>query len=221
MKNYRLLFIVPILLLTLIGTAFAAGNTSNDSFNRAKRHLSQVYADHRITVYCGASYDERGNITLPDGFVTPSHQKRAQRMEWEHIVPAENFGRAFAEWREGHPECVDNKGKLFRGRNCAEKVNMDFRYMHADMHNLAPSIGAVNALRSNFNFAMLPGVESTFGTCTMKIDSKNRRVEPPEAARGIIARTYLYMQAEYPRYNMGRPQQQLMEAWDKMYPPNQ
>jgi len=64
--------------------------------------------------------------------------------------------------------------------------------MHADMHNLAPSIGAVNALRSNFNFAMLPGVESTFGSCEMKIEGK--RVEPPEAARGIIARTYLYMQ---------------------------
>ena len=53
----------------------------------------------------------------------------------------------------------------------------------------------------------------------MKI--QGNRVEPPEAARGIIARTYLYMQTEYPRYKMGRPQQQLMEAWDKMYPPEQ
>jgi len=39
----------------------------------------QVYHDHRITVYCGATYDEKGNITLPEGFVTPSHQKRAER----------------------------------------------------------------------------------------------------------------------------------------------
>ena len=178
----------------------------------------QVYFDHRVTVYCGAEYDERGNITLPEGFVTPSHQKRAGRMEWEHIVPAENFGRAFEEWREGHPECVDNKGKLFKGRNCAEKVSMEFRYMYADMHNLAPAIGAVNALRSNHNFAMLPDAKATFGSCPMKV--QGNRVEPPEASRGIIARTYKYMQAVYPRYNMGRPQQQLMDAWDKIYPPD-
>jgi len=59
------------------------------------------------------------------------------------------------------------------------------------MHNLAPAIGAVNALRSNYEFTMLPGVRPTFGTCEMKIEG--RKVEPPETARGIIARTYLYM----------------------------
>ena len=157
---------------------------------------------------------------MPEGFFTPSHHKRAERMEWEHIVPAENFGRAFVEWREGHPECVDKNGKPFRGRNCAGRVNMEYRYMEADMHNLAPAIGAVNALRSNFNFAMLPDVPITFGTCAMKIDSKNRRAEPPESARGIIARTYKYMEAVYPKFNMGGPTEKLMAAWDKIYPPD-
>jgi deoxyribonuclease-1 len=51
----------------------------------------------------------------------------------------------------------------------------------------------------------------------MKVEGN--KVEPPERARGAIARTYLYMQAVYPRFSMGRPQRQLMEAWDKMYPP--
>ncbi|MCP4987376.1 MAG: hypothetical protein GY928_15370 [Colwellia sp.] len=50
------------------------------------------------------------------------------------------------------------------------------------MHfNLYPAIGAVNALRSNHNFAMLPSAKSDFGSCAMKID--NRKAEPPEAAR--------------------------------------
>ena len=95
---------------------------------------------------------------------------------------------------------------------------MEYRYMEADMHNLAPAIGAVNAARQNYNFALLPDAQSAFGSCRMKIEG--RRVEPPAEARGIIARTYLYMQAAYPRYRMGRPQQQLMEAWDAMYPPD-
>lgn len=195
----------------------AAGNTTNDSFARAKKVLSQVYEDHRVTLYCGAQYDAQGNVTLPEGIVIPI--KRANRVEWEHVVPAENFGRAFDEWREGSPECVDNRGKAFKGRKCAEKVNPEYRHMQADMYNLYPAIGAVNAMRSNFNFQMLPGEESSFGSCEMKI--ADRKAEPPARARGQIARTYFYMQDAYPRYKMSRQQEQLMGAWDKMYPVDQ
>ncbi|GAB1254995.1 endonuclease [Desulfovibrio falkowii] len=195
----------------------AAGNTTNDSFARAKKMLSQVYEDHRVTLYCGAQYDAQGNVTLPEGIVIPI--KRANRVEWEHVVPAENFGRAFDEWREGSPECVDNRGKAFKGRRCAEKANMEYRHMQADMYNLYPAIGAVNAMRSNFSFQMLPGEESSFGSCEMKI--ADRKAEPPARARGQIARTYFYMQDAYPRYKMSRQQEQLMGAWDKMYPVDQ
>jgi len=83
------------------------------------------------------------------------------------------------------------------------------------MLNLYPAIGAVNALRSNYNFTMLPSAKSDFGSCAMKID--NRKAEPPEPARGQIARTYLYMDDTYKRYSMSKSQRQLMDAWDKMY----
>ena len=142
--------------------------------------------------------------------------KRAKRVEWEHVVPAENFGRSFSEWREGNAQCVDNKGKSFKGRKCAGKMNVQYRYMQADMFNLFPAIGAVNAMRSNYNFTMLPGVVSEFGSCPMKID--NRKAEPPVSARGRIARTYMYMDKTYPKYSMSKQQKQLMSAWDKSYP---
>ncbi|MEG6502516.1 MULTISPECIES: endonuclease [unclassified Desulfovibrio] len=215
MRKFLLSTLLAALLLPAL--AMAAGNTTNDSFSRSKKMLSQVYADHRITFYCGAEYDAQGNVTLPDGIVIPI--KRANRVEWEHVVPAENFGRAFDEWREGSPECVDNRGKAFKGRKCAEKVNPEYRHMQADMYNLYPAIGAVNAMRSNFNFQMLPGEESSFGSCEMKI--ADRKAEPPARARGQIARTYFYMQDAYPRYKMSRQQEQLMGAWDKMYPVDQ
>jgi deoxyribonuclease-1 len=63
---------------------------------------------------------------------------------------------------------------------------------------------------------MLHTERSDFGSCAMKIDS--RKAEPPEAARGRIARTYLYMKGAYKRYSMSESQRQLMNAWDKMYP---
>lgn len=194
-----------------------AGNTQLPSFTKAKKLLTNVvYAGHHETFYCKGTFDVENNITLPEGFKTPSHEKRAYKLEWEHAVPAENFGRAFVEWRDGHPECVDSKGKAFKGRKCAEKVNKDFQLMQADMYNLYPAIGAVNAIRSNFNYAELPTDPVTFGACPMKIAGK--KAEPPEYTKGTIARTYLYFEQEYPVYHMSDSQKKMMMAWDKTHP---
>ena len=211
MTPFHYIGLSSILLLTL-PAAHAAGNTTQDSFNKAKRTLERsVYADHRETLYCGAAFTAQKAVISPPGFTSKTHVKRAKRIEWEHVVPAENFGRTFTEWRDGHPACVDNKG-----RKCAEKTNTDYRHMQSDMYNLFPAIGSVNALRSNYNFTLLPNVNSDFGACAMKID--DRKAEPPAQARGRIARTYLYMDAVYPRYKLSRQQAQLMQAWDKQYP---
>ena len=88
--------------------------------------------------------------------------------------------------------------------------------MQSDMFNLYPTIGAVNALRSNYNFALLPLIKSDFNSCDMRIDL--RKAQPPEEARGKIARTYMYMEKNYRRYNMSKSQRKLMAAWDRQYP---
>lgn len=213
----RLLCLLLSASLFAAGAVEAAGNTTIESFNKAKKILEhQVYQDHRITFYCLASFDRDKNITLPEGFVTPEHQKRAKRVEWEHVVPAENFGRFFSEWRDGSPECVDSKGRSFKGRKCAEKASREYRFMQADLYNLYPAIGAVNAVRSNYRYTMLPEAASSFGSCPMKVSG--RAVEPPEYTRGAIARTMLYMQDAYPKYKLSNAQMKLMTAWDKMYP---
>jgi len=212
MKAILLLFTT-----SLITTNTIAANNEIQSFHKAKKVLSkQVYNNHRITLYCGAEFDVKKKIIPPKGFVTTKYIKRGKKVEWEHVVPVENFGRAFNEWRKGHKKCVNSKGKFFKGRKCAEKVNVNYRYMQSDMFNIYPAIGAVNALRSNYNFTMLPSEKSDFGICSMKI--ANRKAEPPLTARGRIARTYLYMEGAYKRYSMSKSQRQLMNAWDKMYP---
>ncbi len=214
--------IKPVFFLTILFVfsipAFGAGNTTNESFTVAKKLLEEeIYYDHRITVYCEAEFDEMKRVCLPDGFVTPKHDKRAERVEWEHIVPAENFGRSFVAWREGDPLCITKSGKPYRGRRCAGEVSKEYRFMEADMYNLYPAIGAVNAIRSNHNFQMLdPSIPSTFGICPMKV--KGNKVEPPAKSRGIIARTYKYMDDSYSRYRMSSQQRKLMDAWDEMYP---
>ena len=209
--------LITLAVLLVASNALASGNETIYSFSKAKKTLERsVYFDHRETIYCGAKFDAKKNITLPSGFHSDKHVKRSKRVEWEHVVPAENFGRTFPEWREGNAKCVNSKGKSFKGRRCAEKVNKEYRFMQSDLYNLYPAIGSVNAMRSNYNFVMLPGESSSFGSCEMKID--NKKAEPPVEARGRIARTYLYMDQAYSRYNMSKAQKQLMNAWDKQYP---
>ena len=93
---------------------------------------------------------------------------------------------------------------------------MVYRHMQADMYNLYPAIGAVNALRSNYNFAgTVRASNSQFGRCPIKIN--NKTVQPPDYARGQIARAYLYMESVYPSYRIGRQKREL-QGWDKQYP---
>jgi deoxyribonuclease-1 len=194
-----------------------AQNTRIDSFNHAKKLLTQIFAGHETTFYCGCTYT--GNEVDPAscGYQPKKDPDRAKRLEWEHVVPAEAFGQSFPEWREGNPACVDSKGKSFKGRNCARKMSTQFRYMEADLYNLQPAIGEVNWLRSNYSMEMIPGEKREFGACDLKI--QNRKIQPRPEIRGDIARTYLYMEWAYPGHGIiSRSNQKLFAAWNKEDP---
>ena len=196
--------IIPGILLSLLGGGHALlGPIDSHFFYVFEILLAAVHTVlnqviHQINRELQYIHHKKdGSVIHPEGFESPKFAKRSQKIEWEHIVPAENFGRGFPEWREGHADCVDAKGKPFKGRKCAEKVNEDFQYMVSDMYNLVPAIGSVNAMRSNFNFTeMHPSVENTFGSCPVKI--VDRTVEPAEYSKGSIARTYFYIESKYP-----------------------
>lgn len=137
--RHLLLLLILLCLARPAQAEGVSGNSHEDSFQAAKRVLeSHVYPDHRVTIYCAATFDADNNVTLPPGFTTAKHQTRASKIEWEHVVPAENFGRTFSEWRDGHPDCQDKRGP-FKGRKCAERVSKEYRFMQADMYNLYPA----------------------------------------------------------------------------------
>ncbi len=210
------------------------GNRHSQSFYAVKREmLNKIYYDHRETLYCGADFTKQKEIIRPRGFVLPDLrsvefdvyditpeelQKKAERMEWEHIVPAQNFGKTFPEWFAGKEACVSKKGKKFKGRACAEQESEEFRYMYTDMYNLYPAIGAVNYLRANYNFTQFTKpIKPTFGSCGGMVIYKNK-VEPRNAVKGLIARTYLYMQYTYPRYRISENMASLLNVWNKQFP---
>lgn len=216
-NRYYILAFLTALSISNTSLAQNNANQTNQSFSKAKKMLEKkVYSQiPRTTIYCLASFNNKKKITNANGFKSTKHKKRQKKIEWEHVVPAENFGRAFVEWREGNQACI-KKGKAYRGRRCAQKTNKAYRFMQADMYNLYPAIGAVNALRSNYSFySQISAPQQQFGQCSIKI--KNKSVQPPNYARGKIARAYLYMESVYPNYKIGRQKREL-QAWHKRYP---
>jgi deoxyribonuclease I len=218
--------IIITLLAVFIGFSLSAepkGNTKILSFRAAKKILAKIYQNHRVTFYCGCEYKKKevdhsscGYKPKRPFYKSGKKNKRAYRIEWEHVVPAHAFGQSFREWREGDPKCISKKGKRFKGRKCARK-NRQFRLMEADLYNLVPAIGEVNGNRSNYSMADIPGEIREYGSCDVEI--KGRKVEPRPKIRGDVARIYMYMDSVYPgRGVISRKNRKLFAAWDKADP---
>jgi deoxyribonuclease-1 len=103
-----IVILVGILLLAFTPTdrisSATRGNTTIQSFNKAKRILQRhIYSDRCITFYCGCEFTPDRKISYRNGYRPKRDNNRANRIEWEHIVPAHAFGQSFKEWRDGHP----------------------------------------------------------------------------------------------------------------------
>ena len=212
MKYLYFIFVIINAFSNNISYAYE-GNQSIDSFNKSKKFLRNIHKENPITFYCQCSYKKNSPEWESCGFKPRKDKKRASRIEWEHILPASHFGIKFDTWRNGHASCKSNNGKKYKGRKCTEKVHKLYRKMQADLYNLQPAIGEVNGLRSNYQIAIIKGESRKFGKCDIEIQSK--KVEPSEKIRGDIARTYMYMEQNYPKYiNFNNSIKNLINKWD-------
>lgn len=198
-------------------TAFFTAQAAPANFTQAKIEARQyVYHDknHQAggDLYCGCDWRwvgrSGGRMELEScGYEVRSQPVRAERLEWEHIVPASNFGRARQCWQSG-------------GRQNCTANDPVFSRMEADLHNLAPSVGEVNADRQNFNFGFVETNSTNYGSCPFKVSFSDRTAEPKDETKGMVARVYFYMHDHYD-LPMSRQQQQLLIQWNKQYPPTE
>jgi deoxyribonuclease-1 len=212
-NNYKI--IVAILFIALLSI-----NLNASSFSQSKKILlNKIYFDNQYTFYCGNPYkidDVKGKdkalIIKDKKFYSPrndsffsflDNNERAKIVEWEHIMPAENFGKHLPCWKEG-------------GRKACAK-DETFKTMESDMHNLVPAIGEVNNDRSNFKYgAKLPSI-GQYGKCEFEVDFEAKRAYPRGEIRGDIARIYFYMSEKY-NIKLSKQERKMMEVWDKEDP---
>lgn len=204
--------LIPILYIFIFSNISSALGKEFHSFSTAKKHLISQVTNETKTIYCDCAIQKNGKkltpITDQCGYkprlaLTRSGKvnERAKRIEWEHIVPAWEFGHQLKCWQNG-------------GRKNCRKTSEIFKKMEADINNLAPAIGEINGDRSNFRFGMLTDTPKRYGSCDVKIDFKQRTIEPPVQARKRIAEVYFYMHSTY-GLKISDKQLKLFNAWLK------
>lgn len=191
---------------------------NNTSFSKSKKLMEQVYYDNMFSFYCNCQYSyqitDKSIKAVVDnkscGYMPRRNQKRGKYIEWEHVVPAWAFGNTRKCWRE--EICTDKYGNKYKGRKCCTKIDKVFKAMEADMYNLYPAVGELNADRKNYKYGIIPSEERKYGACDFEVADK--LVEPKEDIRGDIARTYFYMEKTY-KVPISDKQRILFEVWDK------
>lgn len=200
------------LLIILVSLFSLSVHADIENFAQAKKALKDyVYYDQMQngTFYCGCEWQwvgaTGGRVNLQScGYQVRKNKVRAERTEFEHVFDAHAMGHQRQCWQNG-------------GRKNCVATDPVFRKMEGDPHNLHIAIGEVNADRSNFRFGVLPQTGYQHGQCDVKVDFKQRTVEPRDEVKGQIARIYFYMHDRY-GLNMSRQQQQLFMAWNKQHP---
>lgn len=204
-------------------TTYNANDLLNDHFGKSGN-----------TYLCSCRYKKR-RIRKCD--FKSNHPLRSRKIEWAHVVSPLNFGPTFISWTKGHPKCkrvadFPSRSRMhsmnysrsyyeslleekpFKGIDCARKVDDLYQRMEADLYNIIPVVGGVNALKKD----SLPGKIHTyipqFGKCDLKI--LDNIFDPPNHLKGDIARIYFYMESAYPgRVSIPVKTKKMLRRWSK------
>jgi deoxyribonuclease-1 len=76
-------------------------------------------------------------------------------------------------------------------RSQCEKNSQEAKNIIFDLHNLVPSVGQANRIRSDSRYGIIEGEDGKLGSCDFEWTKDV--VEPSEGIRGDLARVWIYM----------------------------
>lgn len=128
-------------------------------------------------------------------------EQRGKGFNIEHVMPM--------SWVVNALGCASRK-------QC-RSTNKRFNEIESDLHNLFPSLTALNNARSSYAFGVIEGEPRSFGDCDFEVNHQRKIVEPTPAVRGEIARAVLYMEQTY-GVEIFEKQRRLLMQWDSRHP---
>ncbi len=216
--------IVAFLFCLLCSSGLLAQNVPSNWVSTKEDARDRIFFDDRVTLYCGCSYTHRSNRSGGDIDLAScdydatgmTHRARAGRLEWEHVVPVSLMpARDFACWNE--ELWAEEHGCDEPGRKCCETTDPSAQKMIFDLHNLAPSVGQVNAQRSNDRYGLIAG-ENLPLTCD--VEFAPGMTEPAPSVRGDVARAWLYMYSQHD-LDLQPGELGMFLRWSQQDPPEQ
>jgi deoxyribonuclease-1 len=151
--------------------------------------MMKIFKADNLTFYCGCTFNQDKNINFGSCYQPIDKFPNRINIEQEHVVPAKFFGGHRNCWNKP-PECALPNNRSKGNRKCCRDTDPEFRKAEADLHNLRPAIGQLNAWRSDKPYGVIAG-EEHIGGCDFEI--KDKVAEPREPIRGDIGRVFLYM----------------------------
>jgi deoxyribonuclease I len=98
-------FYYALTLSTLLAYPFSGQAQKINNFTQAKAAAVKVNQDAPGSFYCGCKIEWQGKKGIPDlescGYQPRKNLNRASRIEWEHVVPAWQFGHQMQCWQDG------------------------------------------------------------------------------------------------------------------------
>jgi deoxyribonuclease-1 len=184
------------------------------SIESSKKELKSIYMDggQNKTIHCGCMFDRQLQVHpavcehAPKGM---GRGKARQIVKWIHLVPVSVFAGPLRCWNEA--VCTRSGGSSEKGRDCCGEISPKFKSMHADMHNLFPSV----AVGTGAEIDIFGGKEE-YSLCT---NTDSSTVEPRTGLRGEIARAYFYMSVQY-RFPISEDLEDRLRMWHLKDPPN-
>lgn len=171
----------------------------------------EIYAHHPFTFFCEKPIEHDGTVIARACDVCPEHDVK---VKWMSIVPTKRL----AEHRlcNEKPICVNSKGKAYKGISCCRKVDPQFTAMETDPFNLAPEEPILYQLNRANRIGRVAPTHSQY-ICDLRHDFRTKTIQPPYQARGIIARTYLYLNTTYD-LDLSDEEAALFRQWHLEYP---
>ena len=166
----------------------------------AEQTVINSYNDAKNNYFYTKLYVNNTGVSLYCGIQRPI--KIGGGRSIEHVMPA--------SWIAQHFGCSN--------RDC-NKIH--YKYAEADLHNLWIAVRNINSSRSNFIFGEIKG-ENRFDYCPAferTYNSKFNIVEPRDSVKGDIARSLLYMNAEYGVTLKGMLL--MLKEWSRLDPPDE
>jgi deoxyribonuclease-1 len=183
-------------MLSSLLRSLSSAQSVQSSWTKTKQTArNKVYFDHSITKYCGCSYESKG---VSGGVIDTEscgydgsqvkYKNAITVLDWEHVVPV-------LDWEHVVPASLTPARQMDcwvdDSRSQCEKNSQEAKKIIFDLHNLVPSVGQANRIRSDSRYGIIEGEERKLGSCDFEWTKDV--VEPSEGIRGDLARAWLYM----------------------------